>query len=189
MRCNVDDNECVPGRLKRGMCELHYRRVRLTGTTASRRVDNLTRYEVNEDGCWIWQGPLWANGYGKPSKHIHGTRLAHRAFYLEHVGPVPEGYDVDHRCHNEDPMCVRGSECPHRACVNPAHLQAVTHRENLIRGMAAQRMCEAGLHDLTIPDAVMKGTIASCVECWRRRYRAGYKTYAAKRRAAAAATD
>jgi hypothetical protein len=49
-----------------------------------------------------------------------GQQLAHRASYEAFIGPIPCGYDVDHRCH-----------C--RNCVNPTHLEAVWHRENARR--------------------------------------------------------
>lgn len=69
--------------------------------------------------CWIWQ---WAksNGYGVLANK-EGSRLAHVIMYEKHRGPVPEGLDLDHLC-----------KVP--ACVNPYHLEAVTHRVNMERG-------------------------------------------------------
>lgn len=51
--------------------------------------------------------------------------LAHRAAHELFIGPIPEGFTIDH---------VRARGCQHRHCVNPAHLEAVTHRENTMRG-------------------------------------------------------
>lgn len=163
------------------MCERHYRRWKKHGHTDSVRIDNMSHYTVQSDGCWHWDGATYQNGYGKLSVLVHGTRLAHRAFYVEHNGELSSGVDVDHACHNADPTCQRGPGCPHRRCVNPAHLEAVSHRDNLRNGIAAQEVCESGLHDLTLPGAIIKGTIRGCVECWRIRYRKASKRYRAKR--------
>jgi hypothetical protein len=57
------------------------------------------------------------------------TVQAHRLVYEVTVGPIPDGYVLDHTCH--DPrFCSDPSRCPHRPCVNPLHLKPVTHKEN-----------------------------------------------------------
>lgn len=168
--CSVDDAECVPGRLKNGMCDLHNRRLKRTGTIASPRLPIFTRYTVTPAGCWEWVGGLFPNGYGKLSRKAHDTPLAHRAFYIEHVGPVPDGLDLDHLCRN-------------RRCVNPAHLEPVTRSVNIQRGVDARATgyCKRG-HDQSLPDArVTDGRGSSrCRECWRISYQAAYKRYRAK---------
>ena len=82
--------------------------------------------KVDKGGeCWEWTGNTFSNGYGC----IHGGRdagqkfnlLAHRVAYELTVGPIPEGLTLDHLCRNI-------------LCVNPAHLEPVTIRENVLRG-------------------------------------------------------
>ena len=71
-------------------------------------------------GCWLWMGALNNTGYGTISSQ--GFRAgAHRWVYTWLVGEIPEGHDIDHLCKVRD-------------CVNPDHLEPVTHRENLLRG-------------------------------------------------------
>jgi len=82
----------------------------------STAVPVLNRYEVNEvTGCWLWLGYTDKNGYARVN-----SQNAHRVFFVEHVGPVPDGFDVDHLCKRRD-------------CVNPAHLESVTEQENILR--------------------------------------------------------
>lgn len=77
-----------------------------------------------ETWCHIWTGTI-RDGYGLFG--MDGRTLsAHRVAYAWRNGPVPEGLVLDHLC------CVR-------ACVNPDHLEAVTQRENLIRGGVIQK--------------------------------------------------
>ena len=84
-------------------------------------------------GCWLWNGPTSQTGYGHTT--FRGRLLyMHRLSYEAHVGDIPEGLTLDHACHTRDDTCMGGDSCRHRRCVNPAHLEAVTLRENLVRG-------------------------------------------------------
>lgn len=92
-------------------------------------VDHLARYLVLDNECWEWTGPTYRNGYG----HAGAKGLAHRFFYKELVGEVPDGMDLDHSCHNKSD-CPGGWTCPHRKCVNPSHLVVATRSDNVSRG-------------------------------------------------------
>jgi hypothetical protein len=71
------------------------------------------------DGCWNWIGGH-SIGYGCLA--WNGKRdWAHRISYILTFGSIPEGLELDHLCRN-------------RSCVNPTHLEPVTHRENVYRG-------------------------------------------------------
>ncbi len=72
------------------------------------------------NGCWVWPGVKAKGGYGK-TKRNGRTMLVHVLAYESEFGPVPPGLQLDHLCKNT-------------ACANPAHLQPVTCRENIMRG-------------------------------------------------------
>lgn len=74
------------------------------------------------DECWVWCARTNRNGYGR--LRVGGRELmAHRLAYEALVGPIPEGLVLDHLCRV-------------RLCINPAHLEPVTVRENTLRGEA-----------------------------------------------------
>lgn len=86
-------------------------------------------------GCWLWTGLHGTkDGYGKfqPSPGKPKV-MAHRWSYEAFVGEIPDGYQIDHKCHTDDESCPGGVDCVHRRCVNPAHLEAVTASENTMR--------------------------------------------------------
>ena len=77
---------------------------------------------ANPDECWNWTASLAQNGYGQfwlDGKLV----LAHRVAYELMIGHIPEGQTIDHLCRN-------------RKCENPRHLEPVTHRENVLRGVS-----------------------------------------------------
>ena len=94
------------------------------------------RYAIPQaNGCWMWTGAHGTKaGYGHFQPGAGQPRhMAHKWSYQAFTGPIPEGMQVDHKCHTEDLTCAGGAECPHRRCVNPAHLEAVSASENTKR--------------------------------------------------------
>jgi hypothetical protein len=84
----------------------------------------------DKGSCWVWMGARIWNGYGHfcltqfpgtPKRLI----LAHRWAYQDRFGEIPAGLEIDHLCRN-------------RGCVNPDHMEPVTHRENARRGIAGE---------------------------------------------------
>lgn len=79
------------------------------------------------DDCWLWKLSTGSHGYGQVGWWEGGKsvmRLAHRVAYEITNGPIPEGLEIDH---------VKARGCASRRCVNPAHLEPVTHGENVSR--------------------------------------------------------
>jgi hypothetical protein len=90
-------------------------------------------------GCWIWTASTTGAGYGQFYAGPKGDgskrpALAHRVAYALEVGPIPDGKQLDHTCHNRDASCPGGRSCLHRRCVRPNHLEPVPQRTNLLRG-------------------------------------------------------
>ena len=119
-------------RLKRHGDPLGGQMFRGGGTVA----DRLAHYsEVRDNGCVHWMGSLQTNGYGYLS--VDGERrMAHILAYEHHAGPIPDGLELDHLCHNKDSECPCGWACMHRRCVNVEHLEPVTRSENMMRANA-----------------------------------------------------
>lgn len=88
-----------------------------------------------ETPCWVWQRTMFSQGYGCFTAVSNGKSRAfraHRVLWTWNTGVEPVR-PLDHLCHDPE-TCAGGPSCPHRACVNPAHLKEVTQRDNVVRG-------------------------------------------------------
>ena len=104
-----------------------------------------------EGECWIWQGTLNHAGYGYFTFKQRGY-LAHRYIYALARGPIPPMLDLDHLCRRP-------------ACVNPAHLEAVSHQVNMFRIRAPH--CGKG-HLYTLENTyIYKNGKRACRQCNR----------------------
>lgn len=113
--------------------------------------------------CWLWKAGKDSKGYSQfyAGKMVQG----HVYSYMHFIGTVPEGKELDHICRV-------------RSCVNPFHLEPVTHQENCIRGDKAklQTHCKNG-HEMVDSNLYIynrtrngfTGIYRMCKECKRQR--------------------
>lgn len=104
----------------------------------TRNVTSEQRFwaRVDRSGeCWVWTGYVKPNGYASfyPGGGRHVPKVyAHRfSFELANGVELEAGVEIDHTCNT-------------RNCVNPAHLEAVTHRMNLDRAVERRTHCKHG---------------------------------------------
>jgi len=121
---------------KRGWCGMHYRRWQRHGNPMTNLRPEIVRGTPEErfwakvekgkiEECWLWLGSRLPFGYGSFGKGRNKTILAHRMSYVLTHGVIPEGLEISHTCDNPP-------------CVNPRHLVAETHSENLARSSITQ---------------------------------------------------
>lgn len=99
----------------------------MTGDLA--QLPDRIRSKVDGSGtCWLWTAASTTLGYG--CVYWEGRQqMAHRVIWELLIGPIPAGFETDHLCRNP-------------SCVNPAHLEMVTHGENMRRSTAAAKAAE-----------------------------------------------
>lgn len=132
---------------QRGYCDTHYVRWRRTGSPQAdvpigalpvgpvarppaerfwAKVDKhgpVPAHRPELGSCWLWTGSRRRDGRGRFNDGRQVT-LAYQWAYEQLVGPLPAGTEPDHLCRVT-------------SCVNPAHLEAVTHQVNMLRGVGA----------------------------------------------------
>lgn len=129
----------------RGLCPKHYQRLLYHGSidivknNRGKPVEERFMEKVTKlpNGCWNWTANVSHKGYAMFREGKMGA--AHLWAYRHFVGEIPLGLQIDHTCHTDDAACPGGDTCPHRRCVNPAHLEPVTARENSLRGVRRSR--------------------------------------------------
>ncbi len=112
----------------------------------------------DERGCWPWTA-CRSDGYGQMSMKNRQVR-AHRVAYQLFVGPIADGLHLDHLCRN-------------KSCINPAHLEPVTAKENYRRAfpyIVRQTHCIRGHEQSGDNVRVYNGKLA-CGACIRIRQR------------------
>jgi HNH endonuclease len=114
-------------------------------------------------GCWLWTGTVLDNGYAVLWNHDKWRTVpAHRISYERYRGPIPDGLTLDHLCRV-------------KCCVNPSHLEPVTNRVNILRGVgptamyARRTQCDRG-HQ--IPDEKGSRQCRKCKTIYQRAFRA-----------------
>lgn len=142
--CSVAD--CDERSKFKGFCRLHYERFQRHGDPLVHKRPDLGKTleerfwsKVNKNGplgCWVWTASLDLNGYGQfiVMRGSRGyPRLSHRVAWELLQGPIPNGLVIDHLCRN-------------RACVRPDHLQPVTNKENILRGVSISAISARKTH-------------------------------------------
>jgi hypothetical protein len=156
---------CTQPHIAKGLCGRHYQRVTAGKTIEPVRLSIDARFWSKvlktENGCWLWQASKTPAGYGQFVVDRGIPKGAHRIAWELTRGPILDGLTLDHLCRN-------------RACVNPDHLEPVTIRENILRGVSPMAMnarkthCKWG-HEFT-PENTRQTTVGRwCLACERRR--------------------
>lgn len=111
---------------------------------------------VDPDGCWIWTGATNSADYGI-MRVKNKLTLVHRLSHEFFKGEILNGLTIDHLCRV-------------RKCINPSHLEAVTNKENILRGIgitaqeSKQTHCKRG-HKFTPKNTAVRRGKRCCRKC------------------------
>ena len=89
-------------------------------------IERLLNRTKKTNKCWNWTGSLSTSGYGQITGYVNNKKknlISHRVVYEHYKGKIPRNYSIDHLCRN-------------KLCQNPEHLEAVTQKENTLRGVS-----------------------------------------------------
>jgi len=117
---------------------------------------------IKTGGCWQWIGSKGGKNYGRFYFALQ-SYAAHRVAYTWGKGVIPQGLTLDHICRNS-------------LCVNPDHLEPVTNKENVLRGVgitannSRKTHCKRG-HRLVGNNTIKRRLGRECRECDRQHYR------------------
>ena len=120
------------------------------GTGIARGPDYAVRDTGYGTPCWVWLKTVNDQGYGVTFRD-RDYRAAHVAYYERVVGAVPDGLELDHLCRV-------------RPCVNPTHLEPVTHKENMVRAIVATHVPGiSALRDARVAARMSQDDVAAIV--------------------------
>lgn len=118
-------------------------------------------------GCHVWPGTVNQDGYGLLGREGR-SMMAHRWYWIQANGEIPSGLVIDHLCRN-------------RRCCNPEHMEVVTIRENVLRGVSPNVLlsranrCKRG-HEFTDANTIQKSDGGrQCRTCQREANRLSYQ--------------
>lgn len=133
LTCSYED--CTRQHYGKSYCRAHWEQLHTRGYLGPIRGGTPQErfwQKVDKTGsCWTWTGGKFRQGYG--SFKVDGkVWKAHRLSWTWHRGDIPEGFVIDHMCHN-------------KACVNPSHLRLATNQENVEYRKGAAKHNKAGV--------------------------------------------
>ncbi|MGR3504897.1 MAG: HNH endonuclease signature motif containing protein [Paracoccaceae bacterium] len=118
--------------------------------------------QLRNSPCWEWPSTISPNGYGK--RIVNGKqKLIHRLTYASIFGEIEQKMHCDHLCRN-------------KKCCNPWHIEVVTARENILRGVGAsainfkKKKCKHG-HKLSSKNTYVNNGWRTCRTCKNERMR------------------